>query len=73
MGNTNERPIQELMDLVIDIMDGDSSISYEPLLPQNPELRRPNISKVTEEVSMEPSIDPCDGPAQSVPYFLEWV
>jgi dTDP-glucose 4,6-dehydratase len=50
IGNPDERSILELAELIIDIADSDSSITYEELPPQDPEVRRPDISKVTTDV-----------------------
>lgn len=71
IGNPDERSIMELAKLIIDIVDSDSDITYEPLPPHDPEVRRPDISKATEDVGWEPAIGLRDGLAESLPYFRE--
>lgn len=55
IGNPDERTIQELAELVIEITDSGSGIKYEKLPPQDPEVRKPDISKAREQLEWEPS------------------
>jgi dTDP-glucose 4,6-dehydratase len=71
IGNPDERSILELAELIIDITYSDSEITYEPLPPQDPDIRRPDISKVRTEVGWEPTVELRDGLERSVPYFDE--
>jgi dTDP-glucose 4,6-dehydratase len=69
IGNPDERSIQQLAELVIDVVGSDSDIVYEPLPPQDPQVRRPDISKAREEVGWDPSVGLREGLKRSVPYF----
>jgi dTDP-glucose 4,6-dehydratase len=69
IGNPDERSILELAELIIDVAESNSGITHEELPPQDPEVRRPDISKVTTDVGWEPSTGLRDGLRQSLEYF----
>ena len=73
IGNPDERTILELAELIIEVTDSDSGITFEPLPPQDPEVRRPDISKAKKELNWEPGIDLIEGLDTVVPYFEERV
>lgn len=73
IGNPDERTILELAELIIDIVGSDSGVTYEPLPPQDPEVRRPDISKAIAELDWEPQIGLRDGLEVSTTYFREEV
>jgi dTDP-glucose 4,6-dehydratase len=69
LGNPDERTIKELAELIIDITESSSEITYESLPPQDPKVRRPDISKAKTTLSWQPNVDLREGLRQSVPYF----
>lgn len=69
IGNPDERTINELAEVVIQITGSDSGFTYEELPPQDPEVRRPDISKAKAELGWNPEIDLQDGIMNSIPYF----
>lgn len=69
IGNPDERSIQELAETVIDVTDSESGITYEPLPPQDPEVRRPDISKARSGLGWEPTVELRDGLRKSMEYF----
>lgn len=73
IGNPDERTINELAKIVIDITDSDSGITHEELPPQDPQVRRPDISKAKEELVWEPDVGLRDGLEKSVAYFEEQI
>jgi len=73
IGTPDERTILELAELIIDIVSSDSGITYEPLPLQDPEVRRPDISKAKAELDWEPQIDLRDGLEVSTTYFRKEV
>ena len=73
MGNPDERTVLDLAELIIDITESDSGITYEPLPPQDPEVRRPDISKARAEIGWDPTVELSDGLEQSLPYFKKRV
>ncbi|WP_255196520.1 UDP-glucuronic acid decarboxylase family protein [Halorarius litoreus] len=73
IGNPDERSILELAELVIELVGSESGITYEELPPQDPKVRRPDISKAKSEVGWEPDVGLRDGLERSVGYFAERV
>ena len=71
IGNPEERTILELAELIIEITNSNSEITFEPLPPQDPEVRSPDISKAKSDFNWEPKIDLYDGLEDVVPYFEE--
>jgi len=69
IGNPDERTILELAELIIELTESDSGITYEPLPPQDPQVRRPDISKAKTTFDWRPSIELRDGLNRSIPYF----
>ena len=69
LGNPDERTIQELAELVIEITDSTSSITYEPLPPDDPKVRCPDITTARTELGWEPDIDLQEGLERSLGYF----
>jgi len=69
VGNPDERTIKELADIVIDITGSNSGITYEELPPQDPQVRRPNISKARSKLGWEPTVSLREGLRESIGYF----
>lgn len=69
LGTPDERTIQELAEVVVDVADSDSDLQYEPLPPQDPEVRKPDISKATSELGWRPSVSLREGLERSLDYF----
>lgn len=69
IGNQDERTINELAAVVREVVGSESGVAYEELPPQDPQVRRPDISKAREKLGWEPTIDLQDGLRQSVAYF----
>jgi len=69
LGNPDERTIKDLADLIIRLTDSESDISYEQLPPQDPEVRRPDISKAKDEIGWEPSVELEEGLEKAIEYF----
>lgn len=68
LGNPDERSILELAELIIELTDSESDITFEPLPPQDPQVRRPDISKAKNEIDWEPSVDLREGLERSIDY-----
>jgi len=69
LGNPDERSIQELAEIVIDVTGSDSGITHESLPPQDPEVRQPDITKARSELNWKPDIQLRDGLQQSMGFF----
>lgn len=69
VGNPDERMINELAEVVLEITDSDSGITHEKLPPQDPQVRRPDISKAQSELGWTPNVSLRDGLEKSIAYF----
>lgn len=69
IGNPDERTVLELAELVIDVTESESGITYEPLPPQDPQVRQPDISKAMTEIGWKPNTDLRKGLERSTEYF----
>ncbi|MDL0131912.1 SDR family oxidoreductase [Halobacterium salinarum] len=69
IGNTDERTIIDLAEIVLDVTGSDSGITHEELPPQDPQVRRPDISKAKSEIGWEPEVGLRDGLMSSIDYF----
>jgi dTDP-glucose 4,6-dehydratase len=69
IGNPDERTILELAKVIREVTGSDSCITHEDLPPQDPPIRRPDISKARSRLGWEPKIDLHDGLERSLPYF----
>jgi len=69
IGNPDERTINELAEVIIELTGSESGIRYEELPPQDPEVRRPDITKAREELNWEPKVSLKDGLQEAITYF----
>jgi dTDP-glucose 4,6-dehydratase len=69
IGNPDERTINELAEVVLEVTGSDSGITYEELPPQDPQVRRPDISKARSELGWEPQVSLREGLKRSVEFF----
>lgn len=69
LGNPNERTILEMAELIVDMTDSKSEITFKPLPKNDPERRRPNISLAKEKLDWEPKVDLEDGLSKTIEYF----
>lgn len=56
IGNTNEIEIDELARIVTDMVDTSSEITYQKLPEDDPERRKPDISRVRSQLDWNPTI-----------------
>jgi len=73
IGNPDERTINELAETIIDLTDSESGLTYEPLPPQDPKVRKPDISKAKSELQWEPTVSLRDGLERTIAYFEQEV
>jgi len=71
IGNPDERTINELADVILDVTESTSRIIHEELPPQDPQVRRPDISKARSELNWEPEVTLHEGLETSVEYFAQ--
>ena len=69
IGNPDEFTILECAKLVLKVTDSKSRISHQPLPPDDPRQRRPDISKARRLLGWEPKTDLETGLKLSLSYF----
>src|SRR5205085_6787967 len=69
IGNAAEFTILECAKKVLTLTGSNSKIRYEPLPPDDPKQRRPDISKAKSLLGWEPKIDLETGLKMSLDYF----
>jgi nucleoside-diphosphate-sugar epimerase len=72
LGYPDERTIMELADVVIDVVCTASGITHEPLPKDDPQRRKPDISRARDLLTWDPSIDLRTGIGHTVEYFGEF-
>lgn len=73
IGNPNEFTILECAQMVLKITGSKSEIRYEPLPPDDPKQRQPDITKARRLLGWVPRIDLEAGLRQSLDYFKQAV
>jgi dTDP-glucose 4,6-dehydratase len=73
IGNPDEITIQEFAEEIIEVTGSDSSITYQPLPEDDPQVRQPDITKAKEHLGWEPQVDRREGLRSTLEYFREEV
>ncbi len=71
LGNPQEWTIGELAKQIIDLTGSASKIEYNPLPPDDPRQRKPDIDLARRVLDWQPSVEPIDGLKQTIGYFDE--
>lgn len=71
IGNPDERTIKNLAETIISLTDSQSDITYQPRPPQDPTVRKPDLSKAKSELEWEPAVDLETGLRDTIDYFEE--
>jgi dTDP-glucose 4,6-dehydratase len=69
IGNPNEFTILECAREVLRVTGSQSKIAYEPLPPDDPKQRRPDITLARTQLGWEPKVPLAEGLRLSLPYF----
>jgi len=69
VGNPNEFTIQELADLILEVVDGDSEIRHLPLPEDDPKVRQPDITRARDILDWSPEVDLRQGLEMTADYF----
>lgn len=73
IGNPDEITIKEFAEEIIEITGTDSSISYEELPKDDPQVRQPDISRAKEILDWQPKVDRREGLRRTLDYFKKKV
>jgi dTDP-glucose 4,6-dehydratase len=69
IGNPDERTILELAKTILDLTDSESGLVHESRPPDDPEVRRPDLTKAKAELGWEPDVPLDDGLERTISYF----
>jgi dTDP-glucose 4,6-dehydratase len=69
IGNPDEITIKEFAEEIIEITGTGSSITYEELPKDDPQVRQPDISRAKEILGWEPAVDRREGLRRTLDYF----
>lgn len=73
LGNTNEMKICELAEIILEVCDTESGLTYEELPDDDPKQRKPDISKAKQKLDWEPEIPLREGIKYTAEYFAEQI
>jgi dTDP-glucose 4,6-dehydratase len=68
-GTEHEMSMLELADTIVRLSDSTSTVSLRPRTADDPERRRPDLSKARELLGYEPTVGPEEGLRRTVDYF----
>jgi UDP-glucuronate decarboxylase len=71
IGNPGEFTIGELADIVLEMTGSASPIVYQPLPVDDPQRRRPEISRAKKLLGWEPKLALAEGLALTIPWFAD--
>jgi UDP-glucuronate decarboxylase len=71
IGSEAEITMLELAQMVIDLVGSGSRIAFRPLPPDDPRVRRPDISLARRVLDWEPKISVADALCQTRDYFVK--
>jgi UDP-glucuronate decarboxylase len=69
LGNPTEFTIRRLAELIIDMTGSRSSLRFDPLPPDDPRQRRPDIAKARESLGWAPTVELSSGLRKTIEYF----
>jgi len=69
LGNPNERTIMDFAKGIIQILNSKSAIKQLPPFPDDPQKRKPDITKAKKFLGWEPKVDFKDGIKTTIEYF----
>jgi len=69
IGNPDELSVLGIAKMVLSLTDSKSKIEFKPLPVDDPQVRRPNISKAQSLLGWKPKIDIQKGLSQTIGYF----
>ena len=71
LGNPGEFTMLELAEKIIQLTESKSKLVFQPLPPDDPKQRQPDIALAKQNLSWEPKVDLDDGLKETVSYFRE--
>lgn len=72
-GNPGEFTMKELAELILEMTDSKSKLSFHPLPSDDPTQRKPDIALAKEMLGWEPKISLKEGLKPTIEYFDHWL
>jgi dTDP-glucose 4,6-dehydratase len=69
IGNPVEYTVKQLAEIVIELTQTKSQISFKPLPEDDPKVRQPDIARARRMLQWEPRVDVHDGISRTIEYF----
>jgi UDP-glucuronate decarboxylase len=69
LGNPGEYTIKELAELTIELVGSDSKLIFQPLPPDDPTRRRPDITLAKKHLDWEPKVSLREGLSKTIEWF----
>ncbi len=69
LGNPEEHTVREYAELIIRLCGSSSELTFEPKRQDDPERRRPDISKARGKLGWRPTVDLEDGMRRTIAWF----
>jgi UDP-glucuronate decarboxylase len=69
LGNPTEHTMMELADLVVELTGSTSKVEFKQLPLDDPQQRRPDISRAKSLLNWEPQIEISKGITETISYF----
>ena len=69
LGNPGEYTIKELAEITIEMVGNNNKLVYQPLPPDDPTRRQPDITLAKKHLDWEPKIDIREGLAKTIEWF----
>ena len=69
LGNPNEIQILELAEIILDLTNSKSKLTFEKLPLDDPIIRQPDISKAADNLGWKPKIDLKTGLLKTIEFF----
>lgn len=71
LGNPGEFTVKELAHMILEMVPTNSSISYRPLPADDPQRRRPDITRAKQLLSWEPKVHLTEGLEYTIAWFRQ--
>jgi dTDP-glucose 4,6-dehydratase len=71
LGNPTEMTLLEMAELIIELTDSRSEIVYEALPADDPQVRRPDITRARQLLGWEPEIDVREGLRRTIAHYTQ--
>ena len=69
LGNPGEYTIKQLAELTIEMVGNNNKVIYEPLPPDDPTRRQPDITLARKHLDWEPTVSLRDGLSKTIDWF----